>query len=115
MDARSTTGAEGQVNIRDFRLATAEIVGEDSATATIKFRYSLRAGVDLTAASTKSNPWMYAALRETADQTEVTEVSVSDGVQAVAINIDLAYDIAPEVTAISGGNVSVTIFGTNNS
>lgn len=103
------------VLVRDFLYGAMEVFADTPVGATLKVRYALREGVDLSESSTQDNPWMYASLRETASQSEITELTLVDGVQAVAINIDLAYNVAPEITAITSGTVSATVFGSNNS
>lgn len=114
-EGKSTTGllaATKGINVSDVRHIIVYIVGDGTAASTVKAKGSIAdEKPDFSAAQSRSNKWDYVQMKDLSDGSTVNGstgvVFAADGIRQLEINVNGLSWLDFDITAISGGAVSV--------
>lgn len=115
--ATATGTATKKLDCRDFRNQIFIICGADTPTANVKIKGSAQEDVDFSAAASSTNRWDYIQtvnLQSRAAVAGDTGVTVVAGVEQVEANNNTMKWMTAEISAISGGNVTVYAIQSTN-
>jgi len=123
MNAKATTGVGTPFDVSQYRHISVVIAGASSPSLTIKPQASFLdvddPNLNFGAAQSVTNPWDYVGMYDLEDGSFIdgdTGIAFSGAadVRQFIINTDGIQTLNLNVTAISGGNVSVFIYGSDS-
>jgi hypothetical protein len=117
LSAAVATGAGSVLDVRDYQIVSIQYSAEGTANSTTKFQGSLsEEAPTFSSAQTSANHWDYVEVVDLEDGTAIDGdtgiVVTSDDFRNLAINVDQLNWITANVTARSGGSVTVKLTAT---
>ena len=111
LDAETSTGVGGIMNVAACRFVTLAISGDNTANLTVQIQGSIQDDVDFSSAASPANQWDYVSVIDLEPGTPLAGatgiVFSGDDTKLVEVNANGLTKLTANLTARTGGDVTV--------